>query len=154
ESFAEEARLGANLTHPAIATVYDFGFHDGEPFTVFEYIPGETLRKLLLRRRRLPLEEVRLLVGPLAQALDFAHSRHVVHRDLTPENLRATAKGLFKVLDLGLAKEFRNQTDWRFAGTPAYASPEQASGLPCDGRTDQYALALIVQELLTGQRAF
>src|SRR5262249_46683962 len=118
------------------------------------YIPGETLRELLQRRGRLPLEEVRLLVGPLAQALDFAHGRHVVHRDLKPENLRATAQGLFKILDLGLAKEFRSHTDWRFAGPPPYASPEQAAGLPCDGRTDQYALALIVQELLTGQRAF
>ena len=71
-AFAEEARLGANLTHPAIATVYDFGFYDNKPYTVFEYLPGETLRDLLRRRTRLPLEEVRLIVGPLAQALDFA----------------------------------------------------------------------------------
>jgi tetratricopeptide (TPR) repeat protein len=154
QAFAEEARLGANLTHPAIATVYDFGFHDEAPFTVFEYIPGETLRDQLKRRGRLPLEEVRLIVGPLAQALDFAHGHHVVHRDLKPENIRATAQGQFKILDLGLAKEFRQEVDWRFAGTPAYASPEQAASLPCDGRTDQYALALIAFELLSGHRLF
>jgi serine/threonine protein kinase len=143
------------LTHPAIATVYDFGFHGDKPFTIFEYLPGETLRDLLRRRERLPLEEVRLVIGPLAQALDFAHGRRVVHRDLKPENVRATEQGLFKVLDLGLAREFGRDMDWSgFAGTPAYASPEQASGRPCDGRADQYALALIAFELLTGHWLF
>jgi serine/threonine-protein kinase len=154
ESFVEEARLGANLTHPALATVFDFGFHEGEPFTVFEYIPGKTLRDVLRQRGRLPLEEAQLILGPLAQALDFAHSRQVVHRDLKPDNVRATDQGHFKILDLGLAKEFRHHVDWRFAGTPAYASPEQANNLPCDGRTDQYALAVIVYEMLTGFRPF
>jgi hypothetical protein len=155
EAFAEEARLGANLTHPAIATVYDYGFHDDKPFTVFEYLPGETLGDLLRRRGRLPLEEVRLIIGALAQALDFAHARQVVHCDLKPENIRGTGQGPFKVLDLGLAKEFRREVDWSgFAGTPAYAAPEQAAGEPCDGRADQYALALIAYDLLAGQRLF
>jgi serine/threonine-protein kinase len=153
-AFVDEARLGANLTHPGIATVYDFGFHEDQPYTVFEYIPGETLRSLLRRRGRIPLEEVRLILGPLAQALDFAHARHIVHRDLKPENIRATEQGPFKILDLGLAKDFCRQADWRFAGTPAYASPEQAADLPCDGRTDQYALALIVFEMLACRRLF
>ncbi len=154
DAFAQEARIGANLLHPSIATVFDFGFHNGHPFTVFEYIPGETLGTLLKRRGRLPLEDVQLIIGSLAQALDFAHARRVVHRDLKPENIRATEQGQFKILDLGLAKDFTLPSDWRFAGTPAYASPEQASGQPCDGRTDQYALALIAYELLTGERPF
>ena len=154
QAFVEEARIGANLTHPAIATVFDFGFHEEEPFIVFEYIAGETLREVIRRRGRLPLEEVRLILGPLAQALDFAHSHHVVHRDLKPENVRGTTQGHFKILDLGLAKEFRHEVDWSFAGTPAYASPEQAAGLSCDGRTDQYALALIAHEMLTGHLLF
>jgi prepilin-type processing-associated H-X9-DG protein len=154
QAFAEEARLGANLTHPAIATVYDYGFHDGSPFAVFEFIPGMTLRDVLYRRGKLPLDEVRLIVGSLAQALDFAHDRHVVHRDLKPENIRATEQGQFKVLDLGLAKDFHSHADWTFCGTPAYASPEQASAQPCDGRTDQYALALIAFEMLAGVKPF
>jgi serine/threonine protein kinase/tetratricopeptide (TPR) repeat protein len=154
-AFSQEARLGANLNHPAIATVFDYGFHDEKPFTVFEYLPGETLRDLLRRRERLPLEDVRLIIGPIAQALDFAHARRVVHRDLKPDNIRATEQGLFKVLDLGLAREFGRDVEWSgFAGTPAYAAPEQAAGQPCDGRADQYALALIAYELLTGHRLF
>lgn len=152
--FFEEARIGANLLQPSMATVFDFGTHEGLPFTVFEYIPGETLKEALLRRGRLPLEEVQLIIGPLAQALDFAHARHVIHRDLKPANIKATASGQFKILDLGLATEFRRRSDWCFAGTPAYASPEQAAGLPCDGRTDQYALALIAFEMLAGRRLF
>jgi serine/threonine-protein kinase len=154
KAFVQEARIGANLTHPAIATVFDFGFHGSEPFIVFEYIAGETLGEVIRRRGTMPLEEARLVLGPLAQALDFAHSHHVVHRDLKPDNIRATTRGHFKILDLGLAKEFRRQVDWTFAGTPAYASPEQAAGHACDGRTDQYALALIAHELLTGRRLF
>ena len=79
----------------------------------------------------------------------------MVHRDLKPENIRATEQGLFKVLDLGLAREFGRDVEWSgFAGTPAYASPEQASDLPCDGRADQYSLALVAFELLTGRRLF
>ena len=153
-SFAEEARLGASLTHPAIATVFDYGFHHDNPFTVFEYIEGEMLRDLVERRGRLPLDEVRLIVGPLAQALDFAHGRRIVHRDLKPENIRATEQRQFKILDLGLAREFNRQEDWRFAGTPAYAAPEQVAELPSDGRADQYALGVILFELLTGRRPF
>jgi serine/threonine protein kinase len=154
-AFEQEAQLGANLNHPAIATVYDYGFHQGNPFTVFEYIEGETLQQWLRRRKRIPLDEVRLIVAPLAQGLDYAHSHHIVHRDLKPANIRATPQGDFKILDLGLAKRLLQADEQAgFAGTPAYASPEQASGLPMDGRTDQYALALIVYEMITGQRPF
>jgi serine/threonine-protein kinase len=154
EAFEKEARMGANLVHPAIATVYDFGLHDDVPFTVFEYIPGETLMELLRRRGYLSLEDVRLIVGPLAQALDFAHARHIVHRDLKPANIKASEQLNFKILDLGLATEFRRQASWKFCGTPAYASPEQVTGQPCDGRTDQYALGCIVYEMLAGRRVF
>ncbi len=155
DRFLQEAKIGANLSHPAIATVHDFGYHGKTPFTVFEYVSGPTLYDVIKRRGHFPLEEVRLVIGPLAQALDFAHSRFVVHRDLKPANIKATEQGQFKILDLGLATEFRLQADWSgFAGTPAYASPEQASGLPADGRSDQYALALITYELLVGGRPF
>jgi serine/threonine protein kinase len=155
DRFTEEARIGANLTHPAIATVHDFGIHGESLFTVFEYVDGPTLGELTKRRGTIPLEEVRLIIAPLAQALDFAHSRFIIHRDLKPANIKFDGQGHLKILDLGLATEFRRHSDWSgFAGTPAYASPEQAAGLAADGRSDQYALALIAYELLAGRRLF
>lgn len=153
--FLQESQIGAGLTHPAIATVHDFGLYRGVPYAVFEYLPGETLRRRMKTAGRIPLEDVRLIVASLAQGLDFAHSHHVVHRDLKPENIRADEQGNFKILDFGLARVFRGNLDWSgFAGTPAYAAPEQAAGLSCDGSADQYALSLIVCEMLTGRRVF
>ncbi|MBW3599150.1 MAG: protein kinase, partial [Planctomycetes bacterium] len=155
DALAHEARMGAGLTHPAIAVVYDFGFHQGRAFTVFEHVDGDGLRDVLARRGRLLLEEARPIVGAIARALDFAHSRGIVHRDLKPENVRSSRQGQYKILDLGLAQEFRGHRNWgTFAGTPAYASPEQAAGLPSDGRTDQYALAVMAYEMLVGRRPF
>jgi serine/threonine protein kinase len=152
--FEEEARLGASLLHPAIATVFDFGFHEGNPYSILEYVPGETLRDVLRRRQCVPLDEVQSIVMALAQALDYAHSHHIVHRDLKPENIRVTQGGAYKILDLGLARRFNLENEWSFAGTPAYASPEQCAEQHSDGRTDQYALALIAYEMLTGTRPF
>jgi hypothetical protein len=153
-AFMEEARIGADLDHPNIAKVFDFGIDHGEPFTVFEYVEGETLKGVLARRGRLPLEEVRDVVAAVAQGLAYAHERGVVHRDLKPANIRVTSQGQAKILDLGLAARFREQADWRYCGTPAYVAPEQVASHPCDGRTDQYALAVIAYELLTGELPF
>lgn len=149
-----EAKLGANLHHRGIAAVYDFGFHEDKSFTIYEYVEGETLRKLLERRRRLPLEEALPIVSELAVALDFAHLRGVVHRDLKPANISFTKGGEFKILDFGLARDTRQEIEAGvYSGTPAYSSPEQCACRPTDGRSDQYALALIVFEMLTGQKA-
>ena len=150
--FLHESRVGANLIHPAIATVFDHGEHANKLFTVFEYLPGQTLAELIKTRGRLPLDEVRLIIGPLTQALDLMHARGIIHRDLKPDNIRADEHGHFKIVDFGLASQFANQSHWLFCGTPAYAAPEQAAQRPCDGRTDQYALAVIAYELLIGQR--
>lgn len=152
--FTAEAKIGASLKHPAIATVFDYGITQGEPYTVFEYVPGDTLREVLIREGHLPVDEVRHIILQLAKALDYAHRRHVVHRDLKPENIKVSLQGVVTVLDLGLAKQFNLDHDWQFCGTPAYASPEQASGSPGDGRIDQYALGVIAFEMLTGQRPF
>ncbi len=154
ELFKNEAKVVANLSDAAIAAVYDFGFYSDKPYAVFEYVPGETLRDLLTRRGKLNLDEVQLVLPSLSRALDSAHAQHIVHRDLKPENIRVTETGQFKILDFGIAAQFNREQDWSFAGTPAYASPEQAAEEPSDGRTDQYALALIVYELLTGSRPF
>lgn len=150
-----EAKLGANLQHKGIAAVYDFGFHDDKSYTIFEYVEGETLRRLMQRRGRLPLDETRQIVADLAAALDFAHVQHVVHRDLKPENVCFTKAGEFKILDLGLALNINSDIEaGAYSGTPAYSSPEQAECRPTDGKSDQYSLALICFEMLTGRQAF
>ena len=109
DALAREARLGAGLNHPAIAAVYDFGFHRGRAFTVFEYVDGDALRSILNRQLRLLPTDALPIIGSLARALDFAHSHGIVHRDLKPENIRASKQGEFKILDLGLAEEFRRK---------------------------------------------
>lgn len=150
-----EARIGASLQHPNIAAVYDFGFYRNQSFTVFEYVDGETLRSVLDQRKQIPLEETCTIVGHLARALDHAHSKGIVHRDLKPANVCVTASGLFKVLDLGLARDLKHEVAaGLYSGTPSYSSPEQASCQPTDGRADQYSLGLICYELLTGNRPF
>jgi predicted Ser/Thr protein kinase len=150
-----EAKLGASLNHKGIAAVYDFGFHDNKSYTVFEYVEGETLRRLIHRRGRLALDEVIEIAGDLAAALDFAHVQGVIHRDLKPENVCFTKGGEFKILDLGLAYDVKGTAEkGTYSGTPAYSSPEQAECHPIDGKSDQYALGLIAFEMLTGAKAF
>jgi serine/threonine-protein kinase len=155
EALAEESRLGANLRHRAITLVYDRGTDEIVPYTVYEYIDGLSLRDQLRRWGRLPLSEVRRIIGQLAAGLDHAHHHHVIHRDLKPENIRLKDQSQYVLLDFGLFKDFRRRADLRaFMGTPAYAAPEQISGLPATGRSDQFALALIAYEMITGRRAY
>lgn len=150
-----EAKLGANLNHKGIAAVYDFGFVHHKAYTVFEFVEGETLRELILRREKLPIAEVIPVLFDLAAALDFAHIKGVIHRDLKPENICITRQGEFKILDLGLARDIgRDIETGTYSGTPAYSSPEQAQCKLTDGKSDQYALGLVVFELLSGRRAF
>jgi serine/threonine protein kinase len=152
--FEREARIGAGLSHSAIAAVYDFGFEGESPYAVFEFVDGPSLKEIIQSRAPLPLLEVQQVLQRLAEVLDYAHDRGIVHRDLKPDNIRFDSHGDVKILDLGLAMDFQRQSDCRYAGTPAYSAPEQAAELPIDGRTDQYALALIVFEMLSGRRVF
>jgi hypothetical protein len=150
-----EARLGAGINHPNIATVLDFGIHGSRSYCVFEFVEGETLRAVLVRRGAIPLEEVVQIVNVLARALDFAHAKGIVHRDLKPENVCLTPDGDFKILDLGIAHSIYDRTlPNAYFGTPAYSSPEQSQNEPVDGKSDQYSLALVAFELLTGKKTF
>jgi serine/threonine protein kinase len=152
--FETEAQIVAGLVHPAIASVHDYGFQHENPFIVFEYVAGDSLKTVIRESGCMDVDDAREMIGKLAQALDYAHERGIVHRDLKPDNIRVDEYGQAKILDFGLAKEFRSQTDWTFAGTPAYTSPEQANEQPADGRSDQYSLALIAYEMLSGRRPF
>lgn len=152
---AREAKLGANLNHPGIATVHDFGFHGGRSYTVFEYVDGNNLRTILDEEGTFTLAAARDMIAALARALDFAHGQGIVHRDLKPENICRSELGQYKILDFGIARDFSNDADRpTFAGTPAYSAPEQVGGQPVDGKTDQYTLACVFFELIAGRRVF
>ena len=152
---AREAKLGANLNHPGIATVHDFGFHGGRSYTVFEFVDGSNLRTLLEENGPFELEQAQDVIAGLARALDFAHGQGIVHRDLKPENICRSKTGEYKILDFGIARDFVNDSDRpSFAGTPAYSAPEQVASLPVDGKTDQYTLACVFFELLTCRKVF
>ena len=160
ERLRREARAAAALTHPGIATVYALEEIDGQIFIAGEYVPGETLREELGRG---PLGAVRTIETALgvARALAAAHDRGIVHRDLKPENVVRATSGDVKILDFGLAR-FRDSpaslahlTDHGvILGTPAYMSPEQIRGTPTDGRSDLFALGIVLYELVAGEHPF
>jgi TolB-like protein len=160
-----ESRLVAALEHPSIITIHDVGEEDGQFYLVTELIEGETLRARL-QRGGLALREVLDVTTAIAAALDAAHARGVVHRDLKPENVMITVSGAVKVLDFGVAKfvapagaateaaqtALTNQGG--IVGTPAYMAPEQLEGRDVDHRADQFALGVLIYEMLTGVRPF
>ena len=146
ERFEREARAVAALNHPNICTLYDVGPN----YLVMEYIEGTPLQG------RLPLEQVLKYAGQICDALDAAHRKNVTHRDLKPANILINRAGV-KLLDFGLARLSPASGDetvtMAVMGTPAYMSPEQWEGKPGDARSDIYALACVLYEILTGKRA-
>jgi len=157
--FLSEARIYARINHPGAVTLHDFGQDDdGTLYIAMEFVDGETLRDLLTRRKRLPLNEAADVVLQVADVLEDAHAKGVVHRDLKPENVmvRPGLHGFHvKLLDFGVARRTyegatRLTAHGSVAGTPRYMPPEQARGEEVDARADVYALALVTFELLTG----
>ncbi len=160
ERFQREIRLLARLQHPHILPLYDSGTTGETSYFVSPFIEGETLRARLKRERQLPVEEAVRLAVEMADALDFAHDRGVVHRDIKPENI-LLHDGHAVVADFGIARAIRRSgSEWTTAagmtvGSPAYMSPEQASGdRELDGRADIYSLACVLYEMLTGDPPF
>ncbi|MGH7252972.1 MAG: protein kinase domain-containing protein, partial [Nitrospiraceae bacterium] len=156
ERFLREIRISAHLIHPNILTLIDSGEADGCMYYVMPYVEGESLRDRLNRERQLPLEDALEVAREVADALSYAHSLGVVHRDIKPENILFEA-GHAVVGDFGIARAVSEAggeqlTESGLAvGTPAYMSPEQASGSdPVDARTDIYSLACVLYEMLVG----
>ena len=159
------------MTHPNIATVYGYGeTPEGQPFIAMELIEGPTLSEKL-REGSLPLPEAVRIVSYIAEALGEAHRKGVVHRDVKPSNVVITERGQVKVLDFGLVKQISEQSGLAFnsdqktlpstrtrsdviVGTPLYLSPEQASGKSVDGRSDLFALGVVLYECITGPISF
>ncbi|MEO6104722.1 MAG: protein kinase, partial [Pseudoxanthomonas sp.] len=160
DRFLQEIKLAARLSHPHILPLFDSGNADGMLFYVMPYVEGESLRERLDRERQLSVEETIKHGQAIASALDYANRQGVVHRDIKPENVMLY-EGEAMVMDFGIAKAVSSagsdtltQTGM-MVGTPAYVSPEQAAGVESiDGRSDQYSLACMLYEMLTGERPF
>lgn len=154
--FLREARAAAALNHPAIVTVYDIGVLDGRPFICMEFVEGTDLSTRLEQQGPIELSHAVKLASQLAQALDYAHERNVVHRDIKPPNVIQARGGVVKILDFGLAKAMKggSQKSTMVAGTPDYMSPEQLAGREVDGRTDIFSLGVLFYEVLTASLPF
>jgi serine/threonine protein kinase len=154
ERFRREARALAQLNHPNIVTVIDRGEYEGRQFIVFEHVEGENLKELIDREGQLPVDQALALVHQVARGLAFAHEHGVVHRDVKPHNVLIDADGVAKVTDFGIARSVDPADGLTetgtLLGTSEYIAPEQASGRRVDERSDQYSLATVLYELLTG----
>jgi len=161
ERFLREIEIAARLQHPHILPLYDSGAAAGFFYYVMPYVEGESLRDRLTREKQLPQDDALRIATEVAGALAYAHSHGVVHRDIKPENIMLSG-GTAVVADFGIAHAVSAAGDARhltqtgtIIGTPAYMSPEQASGSgEIDGRSDQYSLACVVYEMLVGEPPF
>jgi eukaryotic-like serine/threonine-protein kinase len=160
ERFRREATAAANLSHPNIVGVYDWGEADDTYFIVMEYVDGRTLSEILRSEGALHPDRVADIGADVAAALGFAHRNGVVHRDMKPGNVLVTAAGLVKVADFGIARAITADADEDLTkvgtvmGTATYFSPEQARGEAVDPRSDLYSLGVVLYELLVGQPPF
>ena len=157
ERFRREARAVAQLSHPHVVGVIDAGEDDSRPYIVFEYVEGETLKERIRRLGRLPIAEAVAYAIEIARALGAAHARHIVHRDVKPQNVLIDQEGSAKVTDFGIARTLDEEgltADGRVLGTTDYVSPEQALGQPVTGQSDLYSLGVVLYEMLTGEVPF
>ena len=156
KNFLREAKSAAKLNHPNIVTVFDAGEQDGRYYIAMEYVDGTTLKEIVRRRGVISPTGVLHVTLQMCQALDYAHSQKVVHRDIKTANTMWTRDRKAKIMDFGLAKvveEVRNHTTL-VSGTPYYMSPEQTLGKNVDHRTDLYSLGVTLFEMATGELPF
>lgn len=165
DRFVREAQVLSKLLHPGIAQVLDFGIADGVPFLVMEFVDGKELTDVMKLEGPMAPSRAILIIRQLAAALEEAHRNGVVHRDIKPHNIRLqryspTGPVYLKVLDFGIAKQLGDEVGTSLTatgaviGTPAYMAPEQAGGSRIDAKADQYAVGVVLYELLTGSVPF
>ena len=158
QRFRQEARAAANLSHPNIGTVHDFGFDHAQLFIVMEHIPGKDLKTILRQRGRYSVEEAIPLMVQACAGIGYAHRAGLVHCDIKPHNMIVTPDSRLKVTDFGIARALstilpdeRADVVW---GSPQYFSPEQATGEAPSPASDVYSLGIVMYEVLTGALPF
>lgn len=158
ERFHHEARAAANLSHPNIVTIHDFGLDKGHLFIVMEHVPGSDMKALIQQQGRLPVEQALPLIIQTCSGIGYAHRAGIIHCDIKPQNLLITPDLRLKITDFGIARALasitpdeHHQEVW---GSPQYFSPEQASGTAPLPASDVYSLGVVIYELLTGHLPF
>jgi len=156
ENFLQEARTAASIQHPNIVTIYDTGQCEGDYYIAMEYVDGVTLKQLLGKTSLLSLEDVLLIFKQVCTGLEYAHSQHVIHRDIKPGNIMISRDKVVKIMDFGLAKivhDCKGETT-EVKGTPLYMSPEQILGRKVDHQSDIYSLGCTMFRMVTGKPPF
>jgi serine/threonine protein kinase len=157
ERFLRESQLAASLDHPSIVPIYDAGEEDGLLYIAMACVEGSDLKTLLGREGRLPTRRALRIIGQIGAALEAAHTRGLVHRDVKPANILVAADDRAYLSDFGVVKELASNGSTRtgsFIGTIDYCAPEQIEGRDVDARTDVYALACVLYECLAGTPPF
>ncbi len=157
ERFLREARAAARIKHPNIVTIHDVGQQAGWHYFVMEFLEGRSLTQLIEQQGSFRPQQVLAILRPVASALDFAHHNGLIHRDIKPGNIIVGPRGHVTLTDFGIARaaqETRLTGTGMIVGTPEYMSPEQAQGLTVDARSDQYSLAVVAYEMLSGEVPF
>lgn len=158
--FIREAQAAGILNHPSIVTVHDIGTDDtGMNFIAMEYVEGQNIKEILAQGRALSFDQIGDIVAQIAEALDFAHAKGIVHRDVKPANIILLEGNRAKITDFGIAKIASGgganlTSTGQFLGTPNYMAPEQIKGTPVDGRTDIFSLGICLYECLTRRKPF
>lgn len=158
--FVREAQAAGILNHPSIVTVHDIGQDEpsGMSFIAMEYVEGQNLKEMLAQGRPLSFEQAGDIIAQVAEGLDFAHSKGIVHRDVKPANIILLEGNRAKITDFGIAKITSGvanlTTTGQFLGTPNYMAPEQIKGTPVDGRSDIFSLGICLYECLTHRKPF
>ena len=157
ERFKREAQTAANLNHPNIVQIFDWGIGD-EPFFVMEYIEGNTLTSIIANKKIVSMNDILFIGAQVASGLQAAHSQGLVHRDIKPGNIMITPQGKVKVTDFGIVSLQNEESDitktGSILGTASYISPEQAQGKPVSKESDLYSLGTVLYELITGRPPF
>ncbi|GBQ67044.1 hypothetical protein AA103196_1583 [Ameyamaea chiangmaiensis NBRC 103196] len=154
--FQNEAKIAGRCVHANIVGLYDFSFHEGNPYLVMEYVNGIGLQQALPRGSLRSEGEVLPIALQVLDALHYAHERGIVHRDIKPANILISADAKLKITDFGISRLLSTELTMTplLIGTPSYMSPEQCMGAPLDGRSDLFSLGCVLYELLAGQRPF
>lgn len=158
--FVREAQAAGILNHPSIVTVHDIGQDEpsGMSFIAMEYVEGQNLKEMLAQGRPLSFEQAADIIAQVAEGLDFAHAKGIVHRDVKPANIILLEGNRAKITDFGIAKITSGvanlTTTGQFLGTPNYMAPEQIKGTPVDGRSDIFSLGICLYECLTHRKPF